>query len=370
MAQPVRLRWGVALAALALSVGLHLAVVLAFRPDRPPVEATPSTNVPIEVELRPERDTPVAEPVSATRPGVRSKLGTGSRPKQTRVPAPPAAEAVPPPGPTVPDAPRVQGSLLVPSPSALEKVVPRGLDGTSPSTPQDLVASTVREAIGRGKVDRGLVHPYFGDLGKALMKSWDAERAVSAHGLKGYGEQLGENTRLWGAVWQDRARQFGGTGSPSSEVDTARLATRAPGTAEQRELAGAPNLTARDAIRREMAQQFRTSRKAWVRVVQDRTGRIVKVDLVKPSTNPELDHDAVEDVRAASANLPKPPLEAYAGHETLTSLWELELIISITPPIPTLTFEFDEALKFFDPRMPLDRRLYKRVRLVSLDAGP
>ena len=38
-----------------------------------------------------------------------------------------------------------------------------------------------------------------------------------------------------------------------------------------------------------------------------------------------------------------------------------------TPPIPTFTFEFDEALGFIDARLPLDRRIYKKVRLVSVD---
>ena len=42
----------------------------------------------------------------------------------------------------------------------------------------DLVGQLTRETIGRGKVERGLVHPYYTQLGKALLKTWDADRAV------------------------------------------------------------------------------------------------------------------------------------------------------------------------------------------------
>ena len=50
----------------------------------------------------------------------------------------------------------------------------------------------------------------------------------------------------------------------------------------------------------------------------------------------------------------------------MTSLWQFELIVSIAR-VPTLRFEFDEAVAFVDARLPLDRRLYKRVRLVAVE---
>ena len=54
------------------------------------------------------------------------------------------------------------------------------------------------------------------------------------------------------------------------------------------------------------------------------------------------------------------------GKKELVSLWQFELIVSVSPPVPSFSFEFDESLKFIDARMPLDRRIYKRVRLVSV----
>jgi hypothetical protein len=32
-----------------------------------------------------------------------------------------------------------------------------------------------------------------------------------------------------------------------------------------------------------------------------------------------------------------------------------------------VTITFDEVLGFFDARLPLDRRIYKRIRLVAVD---
>lgn len=40
--------------------------------------------------------------------------------------------------------------------------------------------------------------------------------------------------------------------------------------------------------------------------------------------------------------------------------------ISITPPLPVVEVEFDEVLGLKDLRLPLDRRIWKRVRLVAV----
>ncbi len=50
----------------------------------------------------------------------------------------------------------------------------------------------------------------------------------------------------------------------------------------------------------------------------------------------------------------------------MESLWQFELIISISPPVPTFSIEFDAEMKITDARLPLDRRIYKRVRLLSV----
>lgn len=233
------------------------------------------------------------------------------------------------------------------------------MPGGLPAQSAQQIADTLAlESLGKGKVERGLVHPYFTQLGKSLLKAWDAERAVSSQGLKGFLEQAQENSKAWNAVWRDRAAAYGASGSPLQE-DASLKPNRRPSGPD-------PNLDARKAMRQQMRDQFLATRRATIRVVQDAQGRLLDVALVSPSNNAQVDKEALEDVRTAAEQLPPPPAEALAGRKTLTSLWEFELIISITPPVPTLSFEFDEALHFMDMRLPLDRRIYKRVRLLSV----
>jgi len=58
---------------------------------------------------------------------------------------------------------------------------------------------------------------------------------------------------------------------------------------------------------------------------------------------------------------------ALAGRVTVASLWEFSLTVSITPPLPMISVQFDEVLGLLDARVPLDRRLFKLVRLVSVE---
>lgn len=271
--------------------------------------------------------------------------------------------------PTAPDVPRADAPRAQPRPS-LSQLLPTPTITLRPDSPPDagvsvpeaqpperMVQRLVEDTVSRGKVERGLVHSYYADLGRALLNTWDAERAVSAQGLAGLLEQARGNTGEWMKVWQERARTFGSSGSPLNSA-TPEPFDRAP--------ALDPNLEARRALARQMREQFKSSRRATLRVVQDSAGRLLSVELLSPSNSVEVDREAVADVRAAAERLPPPPAEAVQGRERLVSLWEFELIVSITPPVPAVSFEFDAALKLIDARLPLDRRLYKRVRLVGV----
>lgn len=233
-------------------------------------------------------------------------------------------------------------------------------DARKSPTPQALVEDLVSESVGRGKVDRGLVHPYFSQLGKKLVAVWDADRSVKEHGLQGYFDMGMERSRAYGRAWSERAANYGSSG--------AFVANNQPLDDKRRPVStvGDPALRMRSELREKMREGFRSTRRALIRVIQDRHGRLLDVVLVDPSHQPEVDQEAVKDVRAAAEKLPPPPAEAVGSRERLVSLWEFELIISISPPIPTFTFEFDEALGFIDTRLPLDKRIYKRVRLVEL----
>lgn len=237
----------------------------------------------------------------------------------------------------------------------------RGLRAPKQIAPEELPSQIAREVKGRANVSRGLVHPYYSALGKTLLKRWDADRAVSRHGLKGFGEQFAENSRAWNNIWLEHAATFGASGNPLSEQDA--QPREAVATAPSVD----PNLAARQKLKKQMRKEFRATRKAMIKVVQDREGKLVSVELVSPSNDARVDKEAVADVRAAAMELPPPPPEALGSRAELVSLWQFELIISISPPVPTFSFEFDEALGYIDPRLPLDRRLYKRVRLISVD---
>ncbi len=231
----------------------------------------------------------------------------------------------------------------------------------APDIARDLVADLTRETIGRGKVDRGLVHPYYQQLGKVLLKNWDADRSVATKGLKGFAESTVENTKTWNKIWLEKAAVYGGSGSPFDVP----VAGRAKPLSDR--LIPGQDLQARKEVQREMAQQFRSTRRAEIRVTQAASGKLLKVELLKPSNDVYVDNQALVDVRAAAEKLPTPPEEAIAGRPTLVSTWEFELVVSITPPVPTFSFEFDEAIGFVDVRLPLDRRIYKKVKLLSVD---
>ncbi len=376
-------RWG--LLALVVSVGAHLAVMAwLWRQPLPPVEprnvtaeftfTEPEPESPPEPEPEPEQPPEPAKPQVKPSPPPRAKPVTTPQPEPAPQPPPsdvPAASDVPRDAPE-PEAPRpsLRPSLVPDSTIVMrfdagvepEIIVNSGLRALE--APKNLVGDLTRETLGRGRVDRGLVHPYYSALGKALLKNWDADR-VAKSGLKGLIEQTGENVKLYNEIWQDRAQTYGGSGNPMGDT---KLETNRRGAINDR--IGGTNgfdLEQRKELARTLRDQFRTTRRAVIRVVQNTDGKVTKVELVQPSTDANIDKEALNDVRNAAQKLPPPPAEAIEGKTVISSLWSFELVVSISPPVPTFTFEFDEALGFIDARLPLDRRIYKKVRLVAVE---
>lgn len=340
---------------------LLVEVTLPPPPEPPkPPEPTPEPPKPEPPKVRPPKPVAVAK-VEPPPPS----------PEPRPAPEPPAPIASDVPAVDVPrlDAPKLDSPRLAPS-AGLTLSLDAGLLATAddeykglqaPAIPKDLVGETARKTIGRGKVDRGLVHPYYSQLGKVLLKTWDADRSVSQKGLKGFAENTVENTKQWNKIWMEKAEVFGKSGSPFD----APVPDRAKPLNDR--LIPGQDLQARREVAREMAKQMRSSRKAEIRVTQATTGKLLKVELLKPSNDVYVDNQAMVDVRAAAEKLPPPPDEVANGKEFIISTWEFELIVSISPPVPTFTFEFDEAIGFVDARLPLDRRIYKKVRLLSVD---
>lgn len=359
---------------LAASLCLHAAALLFFA-TRAPLPLLPAKPTPILIEFhdapkpviaQPVVEAPkIAPPVTPTKPVIRKKVAakpvvTEDLPPPAEVPVLPEATAQTPP-PVPEDMPRAAPKLI--------PTLTLGSDGPASSdfpvivqkadpTPQQLVQNMVSETIARGKVDRGLVHPYYQELGRTLLKSWDADRSVSQHGLKGFLQQAKENQAVWLKAWGDRAQEFAKTGSPLGSEEY---------FGPERPIVGDRDLAARRQIAMKMREQFKSTRRALIRVTQDAAGKLISVELVQPSRDPYVDKEAMKDVRTAAEKLPPPPKDAVGSRSRLVSIWQFELIISISPPVPSFSFEFDEALQFVDARMPLDRRIYKRVRLVSAE---
>lgn len=357
---------------LALSFAVHAAllVYLASRRPVPLPPPPPATSLTIEY-VEPKKAPPVPEqkPVeknAEVKPAPAPKKRVAQVEKGPVQELPPTVENTPTTNdlPATEDAPRdiprqvsLTPALNTDAPSTSDfPVIVREVPAQK--TPDELVKGLVTDSISRGKVDRGLVHPYYQQLGKTLLKHWDADRAVSRNGLKGFVEQAVENNRVYAQVWQNRAEEYGSTGSPLGKEEYLN---------PERPIVGDPSLYARKQLAMKMREQFRASRRALFRVTQDREGKLLSVELIQPSNDQTLDREAMEDVRIAAANLPSPPPEAIGTREKLVSLWQFELIISISPPVPSFSFEFDEALQFVDARMPLDRRIYKRVRLIAAE---
>ncbi len=377
---PKETKWG--LAALGASVVLHCALVawVGFRPElvEPPHEVS-AEFVFLEPQKPPPPEETPPEPEPAPKPPpVKAPPQVKPLPRPVPVPVPvekPLPETNPTPDRSIDrpteDVPRAQVTLVPGGNFALSldagveialDAPTSGLKALAP--PKDLVGSLAKETLGKGRVDRGLVHPYYSQLGKALLKNWDAER-VAQNGLKGLAEQTTENLKLYNEIWSDRAAIYGKSGNPLGDINTSNRR----GAVNDRVggLPAGPDLEQRKELQKQMREAYKMTRRALIRVVQDQNGKLLKVELVQPSNDQKVDREALIDVRSAAEKLPPPPPEALEGRTTLSSIWSFELIVSISPPVPTFTFEFDEALGFIDMRLPLDRRIYKKVRLDSVE---
>ncbi len=359
------------LAALAASAALHGGLLVAAWATRPKPRTRPAPPIDVVLVERPPAavapETPATWSAVAAAANRRPASAPATAGTRSRPPAAGAPVALPPastgPGPPLEElapgsgsrAARADLSPPLPPEIAAKLVAPE-------PTSSERLERILAEDFGRAKVERGLADSFTLDMGKALLKSWEPEKVVTERGLSGYAQNLGRNVAEYAGIYADQAARYGKTGSPVDGTESRgvqALAAVPEGLASeisrQREAA--------DAVR----AQSRTRHVAVIRVVQRADGRLVSVELVSPSRDSAVDAAALRDVRAAAERLPAPSPEALHGRKTLASTWELELDVSITPPLPMVAVQFDEVLGFVDARVPLDRRLYKVVRLVSVE---
>jgi hypothetical protein len=231
------------------------------------------------------------------------------------------------------------------------------------ASPEARLERLLRDDVGRSKVQSGLSDPFFQEFGREILARWTPENVVTERGLSGYVKNLGRVLVDYAAVYADQAARYGRTGSPFAPGETplgiASLAPVPEGITTQ--------ISDQMAVVRAMADQSRIRHAALVRVVQRADGHLVSVELVRPSDDSSVDAQALRDMRDAAARLPAPTPSALAGRTFVASIWEFSLVVSITPPLPLIAVQFDEVLGLVDVRVPLDRRLFKLVRLVSVE---
>jgi outer membrane biosynthesis protein TonB len=378
-------------AALAISVALHLGLVvwLARVPARPVVAPRPPVVADFEVVVRPPPVPPAPPAVVAPPP---KPLPLPPQKVAAR-PVAPKAVVTPPPAAPAPAAPVPEPMpqfspppVIVAVPMQVKKALPNfalaasqaaqkldlepsgvvvqalDLDGGAPTRAvlaphviedaDQRTASMIGEKQGRERVQHGLVDPYFGQVSKALAKGWNPEPKITDPSLQYYLKRTEQNFATGMKVYSKLAESYGAGGSPLGPSDTPRAGSKEE---EVRE------------FRAKMRESWKQSKRTLVRVTQGPGGLIAGVELVQSSADPEMDAEILRELRQGEVQLPIPPQSGMGIHTPIHATWSFELIISISPPVPTIAGSFDEVTGKIDVRMPLDRRVYKYVQLVSVD---
>ncbi len=364
-------RWPVALAA---SVAFHALLGVALWRGWPAPAPLPRRPAPIEftlVHLPPLPAAPAAPSVPDVEPSATPRGTPGSAPeaRQVAIPSVPDVEVFAPGAPPDAHPDLAWASAAVPQTGPRPDLAVRppaevvAFYAPTPPTPEGRLQRLLREDQGREKVRSGLADPFFLDFGRSMLAAWEPEKVVTDRGFSGYLKHLGVAVVDWAATYATQAASYGRSGSPFGPGGAPLSLTGLTAVPE----GITTRISDQMAGMRAIADQSRTRHAALVRVVQRADGRLVSVEILRPSDDSSVDAQALRDLREAAARLPAPTSSALAGRTQVASVWEFSLEISITPPLPMITVQFDEVLGLVDARVPLDRRLFKLVRLVSVD---
>jgi hypothetical protein len=257
-------------------------------------------------------------------------------------------------------APRpAKGQADAPKPAAQPRDGGPSLKAQPPTGGSVRMQGMFSEDEGRARVERGLVDPWFAELGKALLRSWDVGRVIRSR--PELAADLGRNAAAYGKEWSERASAYGQTGSP---LPAGAANPKVPETYGI--VAPGNEVVAQGEATQLVHEQYQVVRRATVRVRQNAQGELLSAELEATSGDPELDAAALSDIRASAAALPRPPARLAQGRDSVSSEWQLDLVVAVTPLAPVLTFEFDEALGSAEAKVPLTRKVHKRVKLLAV----
>jgi len=382
--------------ALLGSLLLHGALALLLI-NRKPTSAPRRNAAPVSIEII---EAPAPKPAAVIPAPAKLAHAAPHAPHRHRAPAPvashteavaiapaPAPAPPQPSGPDVPSAPPTQRApdLSAAATRAADRVSQTSLALAPPvlTAPEDRsiqapfviadpnarVASMLREGLGRSRVERGLVDPYFSQLGEAMDRQWEAEKHVDEKGMKGFLEEMGRGLREGARAYVAAASEYGrtgtiaGAGGPMGPDGRLQVPLHEP-------LGGSEQLPG----------MWRSTRVALVRLTQRPDGHLLAVELVQPSIDAAMDAEILRELRRGTMKLPVPPTEGQGIHDPIRSIWAFQLVVSIAPPVPNViggTFDLDALFdkktreenggSLVDVRLPLSRRITKRVQLISVE---
>ena len=214
----------------------------------------------------------------------------------------------------------------------------------------------IAEGLGRDRVSRGAIDPYFSRVGQSLAKNWKPQGRVRPDSLVDNTAQLGENLAIGLRAWQKVAEQYAKTGTL--------------GTPDA-EAMGGPLTPIQELgeLRERFLDTYRQVNQTVVRITQGKGGLLQNVELIHASSDPVLDAQVLAELRSGAMQLPVPPEKGLGIGSSIRSMWSFTLVVSVSPPLPSavVTGSFDEVEGGLDVRVPLDRRIYKYVQLIAVE---
>ena len=121
------------------------------------------------------------------------------------------------------------------------------------------------------------------------------------------------------------------------------------------------------AVARALADQSGSATRRWSGWSSAPTAASSRWNSCAPPTTPRWTPRRCATCATRPRPCPRPPRRRWPAARYVASTWEFSLVVSITPPLPMIAVQFDEVLGLVDVRVPLDRRLFKLVRLVSVE---
>jgi hypothetical protein len=100
-----------------------------------------------------------------------------------------------------------------------------------------------------------------------------------------------------------------------------------------------------------------------IRLVQDRTGYLLRAEILAPAQDAEVATEAIADLQRARDGLPRPPPDALGDREQLASTWAFDYV-PLPPPV-TYPMVFDLVV-IIDPKA-IPKPTDKKISLQSVE---